>query len=314
MRIAPGVILFSYYDILGVPPHADLGHIRRSYQAQAKKVHPDLHPGAPPSVIERMNVAMAALNEAWATLSDPARRAAYDAKIASDISWPLHQGEGGTRFDTSAARDVRTAPPAGPGEGDAGDDFDGDAGNPSDAGDGAEGGPRPFEKGTGYGYGGGSYRDPPPFRFHPKAATYRDALFPDPDTCFMCGAKPARRVVLRQQTVDHPVLGLPRESWTASPFCRSCGTGMFRDMTDYSLRYGWWAIVAVVTDLVVVVLNVLAYITILRLGPPVRGDEALQKPWYRPHPMGRSLLLRRGALIWIAAACATGAVVAFTHR
>lgn len=63
----------SHYDVLGVAPVADEGQLRQAYVALARRHHPDRAGGD----AERMR----AVNEAWAVLSDPVRRARYDATL-----------------------------------------------------------------------------------------------------------------------------------------------------------------------------------------------------------------------------------------
>ncbi len=68
----------SLYAVLGVPEGADPAVVRRAYLQLAREHHPDLHPdGAPRRAAERR---MQEVNEAWAVLSDPARRLAYDRR------------------------------------------------------------------------------------------------------------------------------------------------------------------------------------------------------------------------------------------
>ena len=64
----------THYERLGVSPSASLEDIRRAYRNLARVHHPDAA-GA------RSGVEMAAVNEAWRVLSDPARRAVYDASL-----------------------------------------------------------------------------------------------------------------------------------------------------------------------------------------------------------------------------------------
>jgi curved DNA-binding protein CbpA len=79
------------YEILQVHRKAEPEVIRAAYRALAQKYHPDF--GGEPS-------RMVAITEAWATLGDAERRAAYDAQAA--------------RHHTRRATDRKSAaPPAG---------------------------------------------------------------------------------------------------------------------------------------------------------------------------------------------------------
>jgi hypothetical protein len=59
-----------------VRPRATHDEIRTAYRRQARRYHPDS--GTNPSAAN-----MAAVNEAWKVLGDPARRANYDASLAA---------------------------------------------------------------------------------------------------------------------------------------------------------------------------------------------------------------------------------------
>lgn len=61
------------YDVLGVARTATVRQIRAAYVERARRAHPDL-------VGTRGLDGMRALNEAWETLKDAARRAALDAE------------------------------------------------------------------------------------------------------------------------------------------------------------------------------------------------------------------------------------------
>ena len=64
----------DYYGILGIPRHTREDGIRRAYLRGAWRYHPDLHPDDPSAA-----ATMTHINIAYATLSDPVRRAEYDA-------------------------------------------------------------------------------------------------------------------------------------------------------------------------------------------------------------------------------------------
>lgn len=64
----------SLYEVLGVAPTADEATLRRAYVALARQHHPDMSGGDA--------TRMRAVNGAWATLGDPARRATYDSGLA----------------------------------------------------------------------------------------------------------------------------------------------------------------------------------------------------------------------------------------
>lgn len=67
----------SYYALLGLHPSASVVEIRRSYRELSKQYHPDTT--ELPKAIATAK--FQELNEAYATLSSPEKRAAYDLKI-----------------------------------------------------------------------------------------------------------------------------------------------------------------------------------------------------------------------------------------
>ena len=65
----------DYYGILGVPRYTTAQGIRRAYLRKARQHHPDLHHDDPNADSE-----MGAINVAYTTLCNPARRAEYDTR------------------------------------------------------------------------------------------------------------------------------------------------------------------------------------------------------------------------------------------
>lgn len=70
----------SYYQLLGVAPHASHDEIRRAYRALAQVHHPDANPEGDGAGAD---AAMVEINAAWEVLGDPERRLAYDRAIGT---------------------------------------------------------------------------------------------------------------------------------------------------------------------------------------------------------------------------------------
>ncbi|MCU1462220.1 MAG: DnaJ domain, conserved site [Acidimicrobiales bacterium] len=75
----------THYEVLGVGASAGADEIRRAYHAMARRHHPDLGE-------VRDTGTMQAINGAWAVLSDPARRRAYDAELGIGVPQPRPTG------------------------------------------------------------------------------------------------------------------------------------------------------------------------------------------------------------------------------
>ena len=71
----------NYYDILGVDRDCDVEEIKKAYRRLAQQYHPDRN--ASPDAGEQMRL----VNEAYQTLSDPAKRREYDALLDGGYTW-----------------------------------------------------------------------------------------------------------------------------------------------------------------------------------------------------------------------------------
>jgi len=86
----------DYYEVLGVPRGAKAEDIKRAYRKLARKHHPDLKP---PAERAQASEAFKQINEAYEVLSDPGKRAKYDAlgegwKSGMDFTPPPGSGDG----------------------------------------------------------------------------------------------------------------------------------------------------------------------------------------------------------------------------
>lgn len=72
----------THYRLLGVPYTASPAEITRAYREAMKRVHPDRQSGARRIAAEEQ---AKRLNEAYATLSKPLARRAYDRRIQQEI-------------------------------------------------------------------------------------------------------------------------------------------------------------------------------------------------------------------------------------
>jgi hypothetical protein len=71
-----------HYEELGVAPSATPAEIRSAYVSLARRHHPDRMGGSTDAARNEAAARMARVNAAWTVLSDPAKRAAYDARLA----------------------------------------------------------------------------------------------------------------------------------------------------------------------------------------------------------------------------------------
>lgn len=73
----------NHYETLGVSPTAGTAEIREAYRRLARQHHPDR---AASSSADSTVRSMPAINEAYRVLSDPARRAVYDAGLRGRVA------------------------------------------------------------------------------------------------------------------------------------------------------------------------------------------------------------------------------------
>lgn len=64
----------THYELLGVARDASTAEIQKAYRVAAKQLHPDAQGGHAKAMVR--------LNEAYAVLKDPAKRAAYDRTLS----------------------------------------------------------------------------------------------------------------------------------------------------------------------------------------------------------------------------------------
>ena len=95
------------YQTLGVTPDADVAQIKRRYRQLVRLHHPDALPVAQRAAAHQQ---MLAINQAWATLSDPASRARYDRAQMAAPSFIIHPPQSASaNFSASTTRNSETS-------------------------------------------------------------------------------------------------------------------------------------------------------------------------------------------------------------
>lgn len=118
---------------------------------------------------------------------------------------------------------------------------------------------------------------------------------PEPDECWICGARPAAQVRFRQESGR--LLWSVRR-WIDGPFCQTCGTAIFRELTNRTLITGWWGILSFFLNLATIVRNLVAYRAIRRLAWPRPNPGNVLSLLPLPLDPGRPLHKRAG--VWVA--------------
>jgi DnaJ-class molecular chaperone len=82
-EVAPDLDLYSYYQLLGLPPEAPPDVIRDAFYYKAAELHPDRYPDLHDArARERLVSIYARIAEGYRILSDARKRAAYDEGLA----------------------------------------------------------------------------------------------------------------------------------------------------------------------------------------------------------------------------------------
>lgn len=84
----------DYYEVLGISKGASADEIKKAYRKEAKKYHPDLHPGD-----KAAEAKFKEINEAYEVLSDSDKKARYDQFGHAGVDPNFGGGAGGGGFD-----------------------------------------------------------------------------------------------------------------------------------------------------------------------------------------------------------------------
>lgn len=94
----------TYYDLLGLHPSASAIEIRRAYRELSKCYHPD----TTELPVSEATAKFQQLNQAYATLSNPARRSDYDDRLRSEL-WKAIQAANPSQRSPRAPNPIRSA-------------------------------------------------------------------------------------------------------------------------------------------------------------------------------------------------------------
>ena len=83
----------NYYEILGVSFGATTTEIRNAYRKLVQQFHPDINPD--PHALDRIKE----INDAYDTLSDPAKRRAYDERLSNPYAYVPEEPQTPTHRD-----------------------------------------------------------------------------------------------------------------------------------------------------------------------------------------------------------------------
>lgn len=95
----------GYYGVLGVKDTAPVNEIKRAYYKAARRFHPDMHFHSKDDTLkDKLSDIFSYIYEAYSTLTEPAKRADYDKKIAAGKTQKADTKEmGRARFEEAEA-------------------------------------------------------------------------------------------------------------------------------------------------------------------------------------------------------------------
>ncbi len=97
----------DHYEVLGLSRQSTTAEIKASYYHLAKKLHPDRHHHSEQNELRsQLETLFAHITQAYDTLTDPAQRAAYDARIGRS---PNHQPAAPTKFSRGVKIEAASA-------------------------------------------------------------------------------------------------------------------------------------------------------------------------------------------------------------
>lgn len=124
-------------------------------------------------------------------------------------------------------------------------------------------------------------------------------------SCDFCGSTPAVDVSVSRGV---GMVFVRRSEHVDAALCRDCGTSVFRSMTNRTLLFGWWGVLAFFSNWGHLARNLRARRTLAGLSQPMPGPAVEGRPLGVPLSPGKPLFQRAG--FWLAAGFASLVVVA----